>query len=120
MNRGIGPCGNGGITYTGATHQKIIICIAANSTFIHNPLEPVIIKFIPVFLQNIIPHLINHNSNNQFWFWPEYGYRNKKGADFLLVFQSDEPLVMPVLNPSPTLMSACSLKGGGAFAVAAS
>ena len=34
--------------------------------------------------------------NNQIWFWPEYEYRNKKGADFLLVFQSDEPLVMPV------------------------
>ena len=34
--------------------------------------------------------------NNQLWFWPEYEYRNKLGADFLLVFQSDEPLVMPV------------------------
>ena len=34
--------------------------------------------------------------NNQLWFWPEYEYRTKKGADFLLVFQSDEPVVMPV------------------------
>lgn len=34
--------------------------------------------------------------NNQFWFWPEYEYRNKTGADFLVVFQSDEPPVMPI------------------------
>jgi len=34
--------------------------------------------------------------NNQLWFWPEYEYRNKLGADFLVVFQSDEPPEMPV------------------------
>ncbi len=34
--------------------------------------------------------------NNQLWFWPEYEYRNRRGADFLVVFQSDEPPVMPL------------------------
>jgi hypothetical protein len=38
---------------------------------------------------------MNH-PNNQLWFWPEYEYRNRIGGDFLLVFQSDEPPVMPL------------------------
>ena len=33
---------------------------------------------------------------DQFWFWPEYEYRTKKGANFLLVFKDDEPTELPL------------------------